>query len=1251
MKTEQKWQFWIDVGGTFTDCIGVDPLGKKHFAKVLSSGKLHGALKINHGQVCCQELRGFAPNFWLGKLALLTRRGGPPHLTARILRSDPDGLVELDQEVESGEYRLTVDSEMPSPVFAIRKILRRGAELPLPDLEIRLGTTRGTNALLTRTGAQVCLVTTHGFKDLLHIGFQNRPDLFALTVKKPQPLFVKSIEVAERVHFDGQVETELDRTQVQQQLLQVKRSGVDSLAVCLMHGYRFVEHEQLIAEIAREIGFAEISLSHQVAPEIRIIPRAYTTVLDAYLNPVLRNYLAEIRSFLSENTGLQLFTSAGSLVAADEFTGKDSILSGPAGGVIGFSKTAEQIGIQKTIGFDMGGTSTDVSRFDGEYQFQYESEKSGVLIVSPTLAIETVAAGGGSICRLDGHRLLVGPESAGADPGPACYGKGGPLCLSDINLFCNRINADSFPFPIDRSIVEQKLTEIQTALKDSGHGTKSLQWIANGFLKIAVAKTAEAIRLVSVQKGYDCQDYTLVGFGGAAGQIACPVADELKIQQVLIHPQASLLSAYGIGLADQTSHHSVGIYQSLDDCPDLNSVFEGLEWDACKNNSAATRPLIKRRLDVRYAGTETYLTIDFEDKHSILKSFQESHLRRFGYQQDRTLEIGSARIEVIDSASPGDAAAVAVQPYSTTTEFLAAESESSMIDRATLAPGDVIQGPCLICDPMSSTLVDHDWQAECLEDFQLLLTKQHPKPNPEVDPTTTTRVDVDEVEVELLNNQLFSIAEQMGETLRSTAVSVNVKERLDFSCAIFDQTGNLIANAPHIPIHLGAMSECVKCLIEDNSTIDPGDVFVTNDPYRGGSHLPDITVVSPCFDEHRCLRFWVASRAHHAEIGGKVPGSFPLDSRCLADEGVLIQNFRLVTQTTERFDALESLFRSGPFPSRQPETNISDIKAQVAANQMGLAALENITRQMDHTSLDQLIARIYEVSAEATRELMKRLEQRAFPFEDFMDCGAKIKLQILNRKDQLVFDFSGTSPVLDNNLNANRAIVQSAIIYCLRIIIGKEIPLNQGLLDPVKLVLPECFLNPTPADDPQHSPAIVGGNVETSQRIVDVILGALGVAAASQGTSNNVIFGNEKFGYYETVCGGGGATADGDGGDAIQVHITNTRITDPEVLESRYPVILDQFSIRQGSGGLGKHRGGNGVIRKMRFREPLRLTVLSNRYRDYRPYGIHGGKPGEPGTVKIDSAEDFATGFTLETPGGGGWGTPAAKIPNEDLNA
>lgn len=1269
-----NWQFWIDVGGTFTDCIGVDPNGDKHFTKVLSSGQILGSAEPDaNGYLFSNELIGFKNQFFRDLEIRFNQE------SCRIMDSQSDGRIRLDQGEESVDAttHFTIESKLPAPIFAIRKTLNLPLIQPLPNLDVRLGTTRGTNALLTRTGARVAFVTTKGHGDLLRIGFQNRPDIFAIDIKKPEPLFELSVEIDERILHDGTVEKQLDPDAARTQLLQIKKQGIDSLAICLMHSFKFPAHEILLESIAREVGFEEISVSHRVAPAIRIIPRAYTTVLDAYLNPILRSYVNQIRKHLTVDSALALFSSSGALVPADQFTGKDSILSGPAGGVVGFSKTAQTAGITKSIGFDMGGTSTDVSRFDGEYHYHYEVEKSGVFIVAPTLAIETIAAGGGSVCEYDGKRFLIGPKSAGANPGPACYGKGGPLCITDINLFLGRIKKDSFPFPLDLAAVETKLKQIQHQIKQSEKQDRSLIWIAEGFLKIAVAKTAQAIRLVSIQKGYDVTEYALVSFGGAAGQICCKVAEELGVEKILIHPQAGVLSAYGIGLADRVIHRSQGIYRKLTNAMDLETQFQSLsteivqEFDCLDLKArAGTHSVVdfQNKVDVRYTGTESYLTIEFENTDSIASQFEIAHQKRFGFLQQHAIEIGMIRVEGrVGTTSLQKSPRSGERSY---VDFQAVETSPISvpnIDRSTLTANDEIMGPMLIFDPLATTYLDHGWRGKLLDDGQLLITNESglktvddcdqanaPTENEAID---NEAIEIDAVQVELFNNQLFSIAEQMGETLRATAVSVNVKERLDFSCAIFDEDGDLIANAPHIPIHLGAMSECVKGIIEDNKSIEPGDVFITNDPYRGGSHLPDVTVITPVFrdndslgssinerqshprwSQHELL-FWVASRAHHAEMGGITPGSMPPHSKTLGEEGVLIQNFKVLSQTKNRFDELLAILSSGPYPSRQPETNLSDIQAQIAANQKGRKELLNAVQSISEESVTALLNSICELAAEETRRTIRALPKKHFSFEDFLDCGAKIKVQITIVDDTATIDFSGTSATLDNNLNANRAIVLSAIIYIFRLMIGKDIPLNQGILQPVNLILPECFLNPLPSDDHSQSPAVVGGNVETSQRVVDVLMGAFKIAAASQGTSNNVIFGDESFGYYETICGGSGASANQNGADAVQVHITNTRITDPEILETRYPVILDEFRIREGSGGDGIHAGGNGVVRSMRFTKPLTLSVLSNRSKEeFPPFGLNGGKPSSIGSLhKKTDDENNIVGMIIKTPGGGGW--------------
>jgi 5-oxoprolinase (ATP-hydrolysing) len=961
-------------------------------------------------------------------------------------------------------------------------------------------------------------------------------------------------------------------------------------------------------------------------------------------------------------------TSAGGLARAAAFSGKDSILSGPAGGVIGFSRASEAAGFTRAIGLDMGGTSTDVARYDGRFDYEYETQKAGVRIVAPMLSIETVAAGGGSICRFDGVKLVVGPESAGADPGPACYGRGGPLTITDCNLILGRVIADRFPFRLDRAAAEARVLEI-IAQSQSHYEPAEL---AGGFVCIANTNMAQAIRSISLAKGYDPRDYVLVAFGSAGPQHACAVAREIGIKQVLIHPDAGVLSALGIGLADIVKHATSGVYLAVEDVRgDLAAIFCGLEQQAreavlAENDSAIVE--MRRELDLRYRGADVSLAISEPADGDFAAAFGTEHRRRYGYvHEHRPLEVVAARVEAVgrnllrlpaSAAVPGDVLA------SEKTHRLYVDRQFQDVgfyEREYLIAGSRILGPAVIVEPLTTTMVDPEWNATVLTGGELLLSDTSENPGTEqANPQSAVRHPQlpDPVLLEVTSNHFTAIATQMGITLRNTSMSVNVKERLDFSCAIFTAAGDLVVNAPHIPVHLGAMSETVKHILADNGDMQPGDVFVTNDPYRGGSHLPDVTVVTPVFaaSDHRPptsgLLFFTASRAHHAEIGGITPGSMPPFSKTLAEEGVVIRNFKLVERGVSRFDALRELLTSGPYPSRDPGANLADITAQLAANHQGASDLARMVGQFSWPTVEAYMRHIQSAAESKLRAALARQPQGTRRFLDHLDDGTPIRVAITIDGERATIDFTGTGPVSRGNLNANRSIVTAAVIYVLRLLVGEDMPLNQGILAPVQMVLPPCLLNPPAGERAEDCPAVVGGNVETSQRVVDVLLGAFGLAAASQGTMNNVLFGDATFGYYETICGGSGATAGAPGADAVHTHMTNTRITDPEVLEARYPVRLREFSIRRGSGGAGTNRGGDGVVRRIELLRPLTLSILSQRRGPNRPYGMQGGEPGAGGRnslTKRDGSRHVLAGMTqvevqtgdaltIETPGGGGWG-------------
>ena len=1263
------WRFAIDVGGTFTDCVGIPPNGELKVFKTLSSGQTKGVVAgVIDARTFTDPARSHdPPRFWNG--ASLRFRGFEQAFTIRHHDAVAGQLAivpDIPTSIGAGTaYEITTGEE--APILGIRHLLGLAAGEPIPTCEVRLGTTRGTNALLERRGAVVGFVTTQGFGDLLLIGDQARPRLFDLSIRKPAPLTSQVVEVRERLAADGSVLTPINREQVRRQLLELKSRGAESLAVALLHAYRQPVHELIVEEIAREVGFREVVLSHRVSPSIKIVPRAESTVLDAYLNPILREYVDRIEQRLGNGAeSLLLMTSSGGLVAAERFSGKESVLSGPAGGAIGFSTTAQRAGFDRSIGFDMGGTSTDVSRFDGRFEMEYESRKAGVRIASPTLAIETVAAGGGSICGFDGVKLTVGPASAGSDPGPACYGRGGPLTITDCNLVLGRIVANRFPFPLDISASLARLDELSDQIAASAGYQLAREELAEGLVTIANSHMARAIRRISVARGYDPQEYALAVFGGAGAQHACELASELGMRTVVVHPLASVLSAYGIACADETRHASRALLAPLTETSarSIDKVFEELIEQAREGLTASDQ--FERSLELRYQGVETSITLsDPGDVEDITSRYEAAHEREFGFRQSgRGIEIVAARVTVRRGGGPPPDATVTGSWHPLPGDPVRVRVRGEWKDIVPWERGPAgawhstkaIDGPALICESMTTLFIDVGYRAEITAEGSIVVARTNcvssaataggpqTPPSPELAP--------DPVQLEIFNNLFASIAEQMGETLRRTSVSTNVKERLDYSCALFDARGELIVNAPHIPVHLGAMSETVKWVLADNPDLQPGDVVLTNDPYRGGSHLPDLTVVTPVFGETGLIQFVVASRAHHAELGGIVPGSMPPFSRNLAEEGVLIRNLRVVRQGAFQESTLRELLTTGEFPSRRPADNVADVMAQIAANQTGVQLLDQLVATHTLPVVQQYMQFIREAAATKVRQALTAIPDGEFRCVDSLDDGSPIAVTISIQGDAARVDFEGTGPVLSTNLNANRAIVTSAVLYVFRLLIDEEIPLNGGVLNPVTIVLPECLLNPPAHDAPAQCAAIVGGNVETSQRVVDVLLGALQLAAASQGTMNNLTFGDSSFGYYETICGGSGATSIAEGADAVQVHMTNTRLTDVELMEHRYPVRVRQFAIRQGSGGRGVHRGGHGIIREIEFLRPLTASILSQRRGPYAPPGLHGGEAGQLGmntlirssgeVTHLGSAAQISiqTGdrIRIETPGGGGWG-------------
>ncbi|PPS39958.1 hydantoinase B/oxoprolinase family protein [Chroococcidiopsis sp. TS-821] len=1201
-----RWEFWIDRGGTFTDIVAKSPAGKLVVHKLLSE--------------------------------------------------NPDRYTD-------------------APVQGIRDILGIAPDAPIPAEQIavvKMGTTVATNALLERKGDRTVLVITKGFGDALRIGYQNRPDIFARQIVLPEMLYERVIEVAERYTAQGEELIKLDLDAVRCDLQAAYEDGIRACAIVLMHGYRFPAHEQEIATLARTIGYTQVSVSHEVSPLMKLISRGDTTVVDAYLSPILRRYVDQVSSQLSAsskatNPCLMFMQSNGGLADAQTFQGKDSILSGPAGGIVGAVQTSLMAGFHKIISFDMGGTSTDVAHYNGEYERTFETEVAGVRLRTPMMAIHTVAAGGGSILQFDGARYRVGPESAGANPGPAAYAKGGPLTVTDCNVMLGKLQPEFFPkvfgvngdLPLDAEVVRQKFAELTREIGDN----RTPEQVAAGFLAIAVEKMANAIKKISLQRGYDVSDYTLCCFGGAGGQHACLIADALGMKQVFIHPYAGVLSAYGMGLADVRVIRERAVEEVLSEELDLKETLAALEVEGRGElNHKDTKDAKERGVEVlskvhlRYEGTDAALVVDFGDVEVMRREFEDLHRQRYGFiAPEKRLIVEAVSVEVVAKQDvpveevvlrKDNKKAVPVA----TVQMYARDAwyATPVYQREDLQPEELISGPAIIVEATGTNAIEPGWNAQ-VNDRNHLILKRSTNSNDQF-PMTNDQFPThpDPVMLEIFNNLFRAIAEQMGVTLQNTSSSVNIKERLDFSCAIFDGDGQLVANAPHIPVHLGSMSESVQALIGDRrTTLKPGDVFASNNPYNGGTHLPDITVITPVFPaNHDKPLFYVASRGHHADIGGITPGSMPPNSTTVEEEGVLLDNFQLIADGRFREKELLSLLEGGRYPVRNPNQNIADLKAQIAANERGVQELQKMVEHYQLETVQAYMKFVQDNAEESVRRVINVLQDGEFTC--YLDNGSAIKVAIsIDRSTRSArIDFTGTSPQLESNFNAPSAICKAAVLYVFRTLVNDDIPLNAGCLKPLEIIIPEgCLLNP------RYPAAVVAGNVETSQAITDALYGALGVMAASQGTMNNFTFGSDRYQYYETICGGSGAGKDFDGTDAVHTHMTNSRLTDPEVLEWRFPVLLESFSIRPHSGGKGLHQGGNGVIRRIQFREPMTAAILSGR-RVVPPFGLYGGENGAVGknTVErsngtIEQLGGTATVemhpkdvFVIETPGGGGFG-------------
>ncbi|WP_435610621.1 hydantoinase B/oxoprolinase family protein [Streptomyces sp. C10-9-1] len=1211
------WEFWIDRGGTFTDVVGRRPDGR-----------------------------------------LVTRK---------LLSHDP------------GRRR-------DAAVAGIRALLGipEGAPVPADRVaSVRMGTTVATNALLERRGEPTVLVTTRGFRDALRIAYQNRPGIFDRRILLPEAVYGRVVEVPERLGADGSTVLPLDLAAATERLAAARAEGFTAAAVVLVHGYRHPEHERLVARAAAEAGFRQISCSHEVSPLIKLVPRGDTTVVDAYLSPVLRRYVEEVAAELP-GIRLMFMQSNGGLRRAAHFRGKDAVLSGPAGGVVGMARTSAEVGHHRVIGFDMGGTSTDVSHYAGEFERELGTQVAGVRMRAPMMSIHTVAAGGGSILHFDGRRYRVGPDSAGAVPGPACYRRGGPLTVTDANVMLGRIQPGHFPAvfgprgdqPLDAEVVRERFTALAEEVARATGTSRTAEEVAAGFLEIAVANMANAVKKISVQRGRDVTRYALTSFGGAGGQHACAVADALGVDTVIVPPLAGVLSAYGIGLADATAMREQSVEAVLDErsaervrelCDTLAGHARG-ELHADGVADGAVR--VTGRVLLRYAGTDSSLPVPLGGAEEMRAAFVARHRERYGFTMDKpvvaeavtveaagaaggragasrgvpsggTGEAGTAEAAEAGTAGAGSADAVGGQRVAMVVE--GARRGVPLVRRADLGPGQGVRGPAIVAEPDATTVVDPGWRATAAEGGHLLLDRVTARPG-----RRAAGTQVDPVLLEVFNNLFMAIAEQMGVRLENTAHSVNIKERLDFSCALFDPRGRLIANAPHIPVHLGSMGESIREVLRRNEgRMRPGDVYAVNDPYHGGTHLPDVTVVTPVHDGEDLL-FLVASRGHHAEIGGITPGSMPAFSRTVDEEGVLFDNWLLVRGGRLREQETRDLLTRAPYPSRAPEVNLADLRAQIAANEKGIAELRKMVAEFGLDVVHAYMGHVRAHAEESVRRIVAGLRDGSCRYETDSGAVIQVAVRVDRASRSAVVDFAGTSPQVPGNANAPSSVVMAAVLYVFRTLVGEDIPLNSGCLEPLDVRIPAGSML-----SPVHPAATVAGNVETSQAVTGALYAALGVQAEGSGTMNNVTFGNDRLQYYETVASGSGAGEGFSGADAVQTHMTNSRLTDPEVLEWRFPVRVESFAVREGSGGRGRWRGGEGVVRELRFLEPMTVALLTG-HRRVPPYGMAGGGPGALGenrVVRADGHEETLDGvdtvamhpgdlLVVRTPGGGGYGPP-----------
>nr|WP_298929916.1 hydantoinase B/oxoprolinase family protein [uncultured Erythrobacter sp.] len=1202
-----KWEFWIDRGGTFTDLVIKAPDGR------------------------------------------LT--------TSKYLSVNPENYPD-------------------AAIHGIRQAMGLDASEPIPGdriAAIKMGTTVATNALLERKGEPTVFVTTRGFRDVIEIGYQARPDTFALNIQKPELLYDKVIEVAERVQADGTVERALDIGGARASLQSAFEDGYRSAAIALIHAYKYPAHEKQLMQIAREIGFAQVSASHDVSPLTKIVSRAETSVVDAYLTPILRNYVDQVEGAFAEGQEpdqLLFMQSSGGLIDATQFRGRDAILSGPAGGIVGCVETSRQAGFGKVIGFDMGGTSTDVSHFSGEFEKVYETEVAGVRMRVPMLHIHTVAAGGGSILRHEDGRFRVGPQSAGADPGPACYRRGGPLAVTDINVCLGKLKPEFFPQifgpnqnePLDLKASRRGFAAIAAEIDDG----RSAEDVAEGFLEIAADHMAQAIKKISTARGHDVKNYALNCFGGAGGQHACLVAERLGMSTIMLHPFSGVLSAYGMGLASTQVERQRVIGRELHAgiAAELLAALEELDQSGTSELAAqgiASEAVTRRQIALlRYKGTDTDISVPVSDLPTMRADFEEAHERQYGFTApDKTIlldtlivecSVGGDNPHLADQCEPIQGGAT---PVSTAQFFAKGSWRDAQVYRIeSLAYGHHIEGPAIIVEPTGTIIIEPDWRGSIDRFGHLILTKSDYAGGGKALST-----EADPVTLEIFNNLFRSIAEQMGIILRNTSQSVNVKERLDFSCAIFDADGALVANAPHVPVHLGSMDATVKTVIASGQTICPGDAFVQNNPHNGGSHLPDITVVSPVFNEGgKRILFFVASRAHHEDVGGISPGSMSPHGRTIHEEGIVLDNLKLVENGEFMTARIEAAFAASEYPARNIPQNIADLMAQVAANTAGASELRNLTRDYTLPVVQAYMQHIQDNAEASVRRLLKTLDDGAFRVT--LDSGAEIAVSVTvdREKGSAVIDFTGSSDQLSTAFNAPRAVTQAAVLYVMRCLVADEIPLNAGCMKPLEIIVPEgSLLNPS------YPAAVVAGNVETSQAVTDALFAALGRLGSAQGTMNNLTFGNDRYQYYETICSGAPAGPGFDGADAVHTHMTNTRMTDPEILEQRYPVVLDEFRIDRGSGGKGQWNAGDGITRSIRFLEEMECSILSER-RITAPFGLKGGEDGRIGRNTVERADGTlddlgGSGQTsvsagdrivIQSPTGGGFGPTSQRAGGTD---